>query len=257
MRRAFREARVDGRLRLAFTDCLGPCSEANVIFLYAHGRPLWLRRINTVEDFDAVLAYAREVADGGPAALPWVPAVDIEETDDAWLVEAEVPGVRKEDVNVEVRGSELSISGEIKERERKGILRRRTRRTGRFDYRVTLPGEADPEGIDASLDDGVLTVRVPKPERTRPRSSATTSRAAVDSGTAAPPPVSPATLRPSANPCRSGRRTRYSSPTSRLSSRYVVAGGSPRSSATSLAVTPAPARAIASRIASALCTAFG
>ena len=70
MRRAFREARLDGRLRLAFTDCLGPCSEANVIFLYAHGRPLWLRRINTVERFEQVLAYARETAEGGPVAPP-------------------------------------------------------------------------------------------------------------------------------------------------------------------------------------------
>jgi HSP20 family protein len=99
----------------------------------------------------------------------WSPLVDIEETEDAWVVEAELPGVKKKAVNVEMRGPELIISGEIKERERKGILRRRTRRTGRFDYRVMLPGEAEPEGIDASLDDGVLTVRVPKPERTRPR----------------------------------------------------------------------------------------
>ena len=70
MRRAFREACLDGRLRLAFTDCLGPCSEANVIFLYAHGRPLWLRRINTAETFAQVLAWAREIADGGPVAPP-------------------------------------------------------------------------------------------------------------------------------------------------------------------------------------------
>ena len=99
----------------------------------------------------------------------WSPLVDIEETDDAWLVEAELPGVKQDDVDVEVSDSELAISGELKERERKGILRRRTRRTGRFDYRVTLPGQADPEGIEASLDEGVLTVRIPKPERARRR----------------------------------------------------------------------------------------
>ena len=99
----------------------------------------------------------------------WSPLVDIEETEDAWIVEAEVPGAKRKDINVEVRDSELSISGEIKERERKGLLRRRTRRAGRFDYRVTLPGGADAEGIEASLDDGVLTVRVPKPEQARPR----------------------------------------------------------------------------------------
>jgi hypothetical protein len=66
MRRAFREARPEA-LRLAFTDCLGPCSEANVIFLYLHGRPFWLRRINTVEDFMEVLGWA---AAASPAELP-------------------------------------------------------------------------------------------------------------------------------------------------------------------------------------------
>ena len=70
MRRAFRDAGLGGRLRLAFTDCLGPCSEANVVFLYAHGRPLWLRRINSVETFGQVLDYAREVAEGGFVGLP-------------------------------------------------------------------------------------------------------------------------------------------------------------------------------------------
>lgn len=99
----------------------------------------------------------------------WVPLVDIEETDDAWLLEAELPGVDPKDVNVELRDSELEISGEIKERERKGILRRKTRRVGRFEFRVTLPGQTDPEQVDAKLSDGVLRVRIPKPDQARPR----------------------------------------------------------------------------------------
>ena len=99
----------------------------------------------------------------------WTPLSDIEETDDAWIVEAELPGVKSEDVDIELRDSQLSITGEIKERERKGILRRRTRRVGRFEYRITLPGDADADDIDAALDDGVLTVRIPKSERTQPR----------------------------------------------------------------------------------------
>ncbi|MEA2383712.1 MAG: hypothetical protein QOH72_3683 [Solirubrobacteraceae bacterium] len=102
-------------------------------------------------------------------APPWVPSVDVEESDDAWIVEAELPGVRREDVTVDVGDSALVISGEIKERERKGILRRRTRRTGRFEYRVTLPVRVDADAIEASLADGVLTVRVPKPEQSRPK----------------------------------------------------------------------------------------
>jgi HSP20 family protein len=108
-----------------------------------------------------------DVAPGDGGA--WAPLVDIEETDDAWILEAEVPGVKKSDVNVDVQGSELVITGDIKEKERKGILRRRTRRTGRFEFRVNLPGGVDPENIDAKLDDGVLTVRVPKPEPARSR----------------------------------------------------------------------------------------
>jgi HSP20 family protein len=60
----------------------------------------------------------------GDRTAPFVPLVDIEETEDAWIVEADLPGVKLEDVNVEVRGSELAISGEIKERRREGILRR-------------------------------------------------------------------------------------------------------------------------------------
>lgn len=99
----------------------------------------------------------------------WTPPVDIEETEDAWVVEAELPGAKHDDVHVELRDSELVISGEIKERERAGILRRRTRRTGQFEYRVSLPGDPDSDRVDASLDEGVLRVRVPKSERNRPR----------------------------------------------------------------------------------------
>jgi HSP20 family protein len=106
---------------------------------------------------------------GVPTEGMFVPLVDIEETDDAWILEAEVPGVNRKDVNVDVRDSEVFISGEIKEKERKGILRRRTRPVGRFEFRVMLPGDVDGDGIDAKLDDGVLNVRIPKAERARPR----------------------------------------------------------------------------------------
>ena len=106
---------------------------------------------------------------GGGNGGAWMPVTDIEETDDAWVIEAELPGVDRKDVNVEMRDSELIISGEIKEKERKGILRRQTRKTGEFEYRVTLPGDSDAEHIEANLHDGVLTVRVPKTEQAKPR----------------------------------------------------------------------------------------
>jgi HSP20 family protein len=118
---------------------------------------------------DQLAQLMQRTAGDGEGRAAFVPLVDIEETDDAWIVEAEVPGVRREDVDVELRGNELSLSGEIKEREREGVLRRRTRKTGEFDYHITLPGETVPEDIEARLEDGILTVRVPKPDQARAR----------------------------------------------------------------------------------------
>ncbi len=99
----------------------------------------------------------------------WVPAVDIEETEDSWILEAELPGAKSDDIDIDAHDNEIQITGEIAEKERAGILRRRTRRVGRFEYRVTLPGPIDPDSIDASLDDGILRVTVPKPEQARTR----------------------------------------------------------------------------------------
>jgi cobaltochelatase CobN len=70
MRRAFRQAGLDGQVRLAFSDCLGPCSEANVVFLYLDGRPLWFRRINAVEPFAAMLEWVRTTLAGAAPTLP-------------------------------------------------------------------------------------------------------------------------------------------------------------------------------------------
>ncbi len=99
----------------------------------------------------------------------WSPMVDIEEQDDVYVLEAELPGVKRQDLNIEIVGNELAITGEIKEQERKGVLRKQTRRTGRFEYRIGLPAQVDADKVDASLDNGVLTVRVPKAERAQRR----------------------------------------------------------------------------------------
>jgi HSP20 family protein len=103
------------------------------------------------------------------AMAAWSPPVDIEEHDDAYVVEAELPGIDRKDVNIELVGNELTITGEIKERERKGVLRRRTRKVGRFDFRVALPEQVDPDGIEAKLDEGILTVRIPKAQQAQRR----------------------------------------------------------------------------------------
>jgi HSP20 family protein len=99
----------------------------------------------------------------------FIPLADVEETDDAFIVEVELPGVKKDDVDISVAGRRLEISGERKEKERVGILRRQTRSVGRFRYEIVLPSAVDESGITATLDDGVLTVRVPKASSERPR----------------------------------------------------------------------------------------
>jgi HSP20 family protein len=108
---------------------------------------------------------------GSPALLTeastWTPSVDIEEEDGAYVLEADLPGVRRDDIAIELVGNELSITGELKERERKGIVRRHTRHLGRFDFRVTLPSQLEAEKVEAGLAHGVLTVRVPKAEHAR------------------------------------------------------------------------------------------
>ena len=103
------------------------------------------------------------------AALPWSPLADVSETEDAYLIEADLPGVSQDQVSVEVSGGDVVISGEITSRERAGVLRRATRRQGRFEYRTMLPADADPDQVSASLANGVLTVRVAKAETAKPR----------------------------------------------------------------------------------------
>lgn len=99
----------------------------------------------------------------------WSPLADVSETEDAYLVEVELPGVKRNDVTVDLAGTELTINGERKETERQGWFRHRTRRTGQFHYRVTLPQHADADPVKATLEDGVLTVRVPKSDAAKRR----------------------------------------------------------------------------------------
>jgi HSP20 family protein len=94
---------------------------------------------------------------GGPEG--WIPVVETDETDDAYVIRAELPGMKSDDVNIELRGNELRITGEIAEEKSGPTLRRRR---GKFAYRTTVPADADTDKIDAQLTDGVLTVRLPK-----------------------------------------------------------------------------------------------
>jgi HSP20 family protein len=97
------------------------------------------------------------------------PLVDIEETDDSYLLEVELPGVKREDIDLQVDQGRLRLAGERRQRERVGFLRHRTRTAGRFSLDVRLPAAVDSDAAHASLDHGVLTVVVPKAEQARRR----------------------------------------------------------------------------------------
>ena len=99
----------------------------------------------------------------------FTPMADVEETDDEYVIEIELPGVHKNDIDISVAGQRVTVSGERKEKERVGILRRRTRSVGRFRYEVVLPEDVDDANVTASLDGGVLSLRVPKRQTERPR----------------------------------------------------------------------------------------
>jgi HSP20 family protein len=92
--------------------------------------------------------------------------VDIQESDEDYVVEADLPGVRPEDVTIDLQGKELRILGEYGTAEQAGDQAdsetQRTRRSGRFDYRITMPGEVKSESCTANLEHGVLRLRLPK-----------------------------------------------------------------------------------------------
>ncbi len=102
------------------------------------------------------------------ADMPWAPLADLRENDDAYVVNVELPGVQKDQVDIQVQDRELIISGEIKDTGN-GRRHRSSRRTGRFEYRTYLPGDIKADQVSATLSDGVLNVTLPKSEAAKPR----------------------------------------------------------------------------------------
>ena len=102
------------------------------------------------------------------------PALDLHETDSEYVVTVELPGVRKEDVSVEMTEGVLTVRGEKKsEREEKKERSRWVERSyGSFSRSFTLPANATPDRIDASYKDGILTLRIGKREETKPKTIA-------------------------------------------------------------------------------------
>jgi len=104
-------------------------------------------------------------------AFRWSPACEVAENDASFVVTVELPGAKREDVQLEVHDDVLSIRGEKKsEREEKNEKRHYVERSyGSFTRSFTLPANADAERVKASFKEGVLTVEIPKTEVAKPR----------------------------------------------------------------------------------------
>ena len=101
----------------------------------------------------------------------WIPAMDLVETDDDFVLRADLPGLSEGDVNIELEDNVLTVSGERKSEheERKEGYYRVERASGSFSRSLTLPEGVKPDAIKASFDKGVLEIRIPKPEERKPR----------------------------------------------------------------------------------------
>jgi len=101
----------------------------------------------------------------------WSPVVDIEEDNENIMVKAEIPGMKKEDIQVSVQGNMLNITGERKqESETKNKTFHRVERAyGRFSRMITLPTDVDSDKVKASYKDGILNITLPKPESIKPK----------------------------------------------------------------------------------------
>ena len=110
-------------------------------------------------------------APSGATMRRWMPAMDLLEAGDEFLLRADLPGLSEDDVKIELEDSTLTISGERKaEHEGQGEgFYRVERATGAFSRSLTLPKGVDPEAVSARFDRGVLEVRIPKPAERKPR----------------------------------------------------------------------------------------
>lgn len=107
---------------------------------------------------------------------PWngerfVPAIDVRESEDSYLVEADIPGMKKEDIHIEIADNVLTIKGERKsDSEQKEKEYHRLERTyGSFRRSIQVPGGFNHDSVSAKFEDGVLRITLPKPEESKPR----------------------------------------------------------------------------------------
>ena len=123
------------------------------------------------EDMENLMGRYLGDEDGGALISDFVPTIDLVETEGEFEMKVDLPGLKPEEVNVEVRDGNLWVSGKREEeKEEKGKTYHRVeRRHGEFRRMVSLPTSIDEEKIEAKFEDGVLKITVPKTEEAKPK----------------------------------------------------------------------------------------
>jgi len=118
------------------------------------------------------------LASGRPTATsPWwsnanlFPLLNVYEREDCYIVTAEIPGIKKDDLEIKMEGDTLSLKGERQHQQPEGqaAYHRRERAKGSFQRSITLPGKVDPQKVKANYKDGVLTVTLAKEPAALPK----------------------------------------------------------------------------------------
>ncbi len=102
----------------------------------------------------------------------WAPSLDLSESEDAYVIEADIPGISKDDVRLEVQDNVISLKGERKNEkkdENNNGYHRIERRYGSFQRSVQIPGGFKSQGVEAKFENGVLRITLPKPDERKPR----------------------------------------------------------------------------------------
>lgn len=129
------------------------------------GLPVFRREFDRLfDDFWGVPA----LSSGPELPSVWNPSTDIDEEEDHFLLTLDIPGMKREDLRIEVHNDQVLVSGERKAREKRNGYSER--RYGRFQRSFTLPTHVDAGRIEAQYTDGVLKVYLPKSEAAKPRS---------------------------------------------------------------------------------------
>jgi len=120
---------------------------------------------------DEAFGYPSNQTNGDSVSACWTPNVDVREDKDHLTITLDVPGVAPENVKISLENQVLTVAGEKHQASEQKDERwhRWERHYGRFERSFTLPSTVDAERIEATTDNGVLTVRLPKVEKARPR----------------------------------------------------------------------------------------